>query len=313
VIGVLPREFLFPGQEAVLAIPLQPRSPAWRSRNEFSPYVREAARECDASDAGGRAWNDRARAAREVSRGERQEGPSRVCSRWKRSSSERSGRCCSSCSAPSPCLLALRASTSLAFSSFAAWSVAVNTPCAWRWARRATLVRLTFLEAARLSCVAGAGAVVLAWLALRVVRRGMVVSLPQLPEVGLDIVTLVIVAAVAAVCVIAVAIGPAWRISRVDLEPLLRGHGRTACARRLGRITNGLVVAQLSVAIVLVVISAGLVSSVRALAAGGPGFDAAREREVRVSLPPSTYKTLPAVESFYQQAGRPRRCLALKT
>jgi hypothetical protein len=167
---------------------------------------------------------------------------------------------------------------------------------------------VTFLEAARLSCVAGAGAVVLAWLALRVVRRGMVVSLPRLPEVGLDIVTLVIVAAVAAFCVIAIAIGPAWRIARVDLEPLLRGHGRTASARRLGRITNGLVVAELSVAIVLVVISAGLVSSVRALAAGGPGFDAARVREVRVSLPPSTYKTLPAVESFYQQAaGRLRR------
>jgi predicted lysophospholipase L1 biosynthesis ABC-type transport system permease subunit len=76
-------------------------------------------------------------------------------------------------------------------------------------ASRATLVRLTFLEAARLSYVAGAGAVVLAWLALRVVRRGMVVSLPRLPEVSLDIVTLVIVAAVAAVCVIAIAIGPA--------------------------------------------------------------------------------------------------------
>jgi hypothetical protein len=38
---------------------------------------------------------------------------------------------------PSPCFLAFAGSTSLAFSSSAAWSVAVNTPCAWRWARRA--------------------------------------------------------------------------------------------------------------------------------------------------------------------------------
>ncbi len=159
-------------------------------------------------------------------------------------------------------------------------------------ASRATLVRLTFLEAARLSCVAGAGAVVLAWLAFRVVRRDMVVWLPRLPEVGLDIVTLVIVAAVAAVCVIAIAIGPAWRIACVDLEPLMRGHGRTASARRLGRITNGLVVAQLSVAIVLVVISAGGVE--RPCARGGRSRFRRRSRTRSTCVASaSTYKTLP--------------------
>jgi putative ABC transport system permease protein len=140
-------------------------------------------------------------------------------------------------------------------------------------ASRAQLVRLQMVEAFVVALLAGGLAVILSALTLPLFLRAAPEGIPRLSLVGLDLSTLV--AAFALVVVAALACGaiPSLHASSPDLSRLRDGSRGSTSRRHLGR--DVLVVGQTALALVLLIGSALLVQSFERLRTVDPGYDTA--------------------------------------
>ena len=124
-----------------------------------------------------------------------------------------------------------------------------------------------------------AGAVVggaLAWLATRAVAGAVGVRVPLLSEVGLDATALLIGVSVALLTGLLVSLVPALRVAEGGEAAVLRESGRGSSASRgARRLREGLVVAQVTLACVLLVVGGLLARSFRAVMDVELGFDPA--------------------------------------
>ena len=110
-------------------------------------------------------------------------------------------------------------------------------------------------------------------------------TFPSLVTPGLDLRVAAFTIAVSLLCGIAVGLAPWWQTRIVDLSTRLRESARTSDGPRSQRLRNGLVVAEVALAIVLMVGASLMIQSVRNLAAIDPGFDPASLLTVHISLP----------------------------
>jgi len=162
-----------------------------------------------------------------------------------------------------------------------------------------------------LLALAGAGAGV--GLSLLVVRGLLAVApsdLPRLDEVGVHTTALAYAILVAIVSGVLFGAAPALASRRSALHPALSDGGRGSGGKTHHRSLGALVVAQVSLAVVLVLGATLLVNSFLRLSAVRPGFDMERIVAVRIDLPTSRYETPEAMEAFYgdlrgRLAGRP--------
>ncbi len=133
------------------------------------------------------------------------------------------------------------------------------------------LVRLQLSEGAVVAGLAGIAAVLLSANALPLFLRAAPEGIPRLSSVHLDLPTIAAAFVLVAIVTLACSIIPAMRAASPDLRRLREG-GRTGTERsRWGR--DALVAAQTALALVLLIGSALLVRSVRALRDQDPGYD----------------------------------------
>ena len=130
-----------------------------------------------------------------------------------------------------------------------------------------------------------------------------VIDLPRLAEVRIDSIVLG-VAALAAACAAVFASGlPALRFCFSSGASTLGGASRSATADRPRHLLRqGLVVAQVALALVLLVGSGLMARSVWHLRGVRPGFQSEHALTFRLALPSSTYATNDAAVTFYQRA-----------
>ncbi|HKU62290.1 MAG TPA: ABC transporter permease [Gemmatimonadales bacterium] len=157
---------------------------------------------------------------------------------------------------------------------------------AGRW----RLARQVLVEGVLLSLAGGLiGLLLASWgvdllLALR--PRGI----PRLDEIGIDHATLAFAIVVSVVVGIGFALFPALTLSHSDPADAFRGEGRGVSGGRSGgRFRAGLVVAQVSLALVLLAGAALLVVTVRRLALIDPGFDPRNAYTFELTIPPGKY------------------------
>ncbi len=127
-------------------------------------------------------------------------------------------------------------------------------------------------------------------------------SIPRILEVGLD--APVVVFTVVLTLVTGVVFGwlPALAASRTDLATVLSAGGRgDSHGRETRRTLNGLVVAQVAVAVVLLVGSGLLIKSFALLQRVDPGFDAAGRIAFDLNLPGRDYQSLDQMMAFYDR------------
>ena len=112
---------------------------------------------------------------------------------------------------------------------------------------------------------------------------------------------LVLLAAAASTVASAVAIGlaPALRVARTDVRTLLQG-GRIHGDRHQQRLRQGLVVAQVALAVILVVSAALLARTFGRLNRVSPGYEAPGVLTVSIDLPRARYNDLNAQLRFYE-------------
>src|SRR5207237_724928 len=85
-------------------------------------------------------------------------------------------------------------------------------------------------------------------------------------------------------------VGPALRSLRADLGIALRQGGRNGTTDRVGRrFLESLVVAEVGLALVLLIVTGLLLASMNRLRAVDPGFDPTHTLVFKLSLPPLRY------------------------
>jgi predicted permease len=122
-------------------------------------------------------------------------------------------------------------------------------------------------------------------------------------QVGVNPAALAFTAAVSVLTGIAFGLAPAFDAARLDLNVTLRESGRgNVGARRAGRLRSALVVAEVGLALVLLVGAGLMVRSFVRLQAVNPGFDASNLLTMRVMLPQTKYPEAGRQIDFYRRA-----------
>ncbi len=177
-------------------------------------------------------------------------------------------------------------------------------------AGRGRLIRQLLTESVVLAlCGAGLGLVVSKW-GLDALLAMWPRALPRTQEVGLHLGVLGFTAALALVTGIAFGLAPALRATAVRIEEGLRQDSTGSTGGRRQRMQHTLVVAEMALALVLLVGAGLLVRSFAALNAVSPGFDTRDVLAGRIRLTPSRYPTPAQQKTFFEAvqsalAGRP--------
>ena len=168
-------------------------------------------------------------------------------------------------------------------------------------ASRTRLVRQFLTESVLLATFGTALGVVVAVASVKALIAATPVELPRLADVGVDPRMLLFAAAMAVITAIAFGVVPAMLMARGDMQRPLKESGRGgdgSGARRRARST--LVVAEIGLAVMLLVGAALLARSFQRLVQQDPGFKPAHAVTARVELPYS-YSDWPKIADFYDR------------
>jgi len=168
-------------------------------------------------------------------------------------------------------------------------------------AGRARLVAQLLIESVLLAGLGGVVGIGVAVLGLRALLRVSPAGVPRLFDATLNAPVLVFAAVVALACGIIFGVWPALRATGVDLQQTLREGSRDASLVVPGSMRTVLVVAEVSLALVLLVGAGLLVRSAVALQRVSPGFDPHGLLVARIALPESRYPTDSSVTAGFQR------------
>ena len=165
-----------------------------------------------------------------------------------------------------------------------------------------SIVKLYLGEGLVLSALGAVLGVLLAYVALEALLQLAPTSLPRASEISLDLASLGVAAAIAVVTGLFFSTIPFIRAGKAELTPMLRDGTRgSTSGRERQRVRNAFVVAQVALALVLLVGSGLLARSFERMRAVDPGFAPNQVLTLRLSLPPATYRTVGDISRFYYQ------------
>jgi putative ABC transport system permease protein len=176
-------------------------------------------------------------------------------------------------------------------------------------ASRARMLQTSLTESLVLSLGGGALGLLFAWGGVRLLGAVAPTSIPRADELGVNPTVLAFTLVLSLLTGFVFGAIPALRATRVNLAGSLREGGRSGSEGK-GRLRGRalLVVAEMAIAVTLVIGAGLLVRSFRNLTQVNPGFDAHNVLTMRMSLPPARYAGNPELVRFYDElAGDVRR------
>jgi putative ABC transport system permease protein len=168
-------------------------------------------------------------------------------------------------------------------------------------ADRARILRQMLTESLLLAGIGGAlGLLVGLWGVSALVAIAPA-GTPRLDEVGIDPLVLVFAAAVSLLTGLIFGIVPAWHAVRADMTPALKEGGRGQLGDGGTRARRLFIVAELALALVLLVGGGLLLRTFVALQQNDPGFNPDHVLAGFVLPPPATYRTAAELRTFYDR------------
>ena len=167
-------------------------------------------------------------------------------------------------------------------------------------AGRARLVRQLLTESALLALAGGASGVLLAIWGMELVRPLVPATVPRAGDLRIDGLALAFTLVLSLAAAALFGLVPALRASAIDLHSYLK-EGRAMVGRARGRLRSGLVVAEVALALVLLIGAGLLLRSFARLTRVQPGFDPAHVLTMSMALPPSRYGTSTALVRFARE------------
>jgi putative ABC transport system permease protein len=168
-------------------------------------------------------------------------------------------------------------------------------------ASRSRLIRQLLTESILLAMCAGLTGTGLAYLMLKALLVFGPDNIPRLNEVTMDGRVLAFTLIVAVLTGILFGLAPALRVSRVDLNDVLKEGGRrTASGSGTHKPRKLLVVSEIALSLLLVIGAGLLVRSYHRILNAHPGFDPHNVLSLRLSLPIIKYPKPEAITSFFR-------------
>lgn len=172
-------------------------------------------------------------------------------------------------------------------------------------AGRMQLVRQMLSESVLLALVGGSTGVVLAIWGLDLLRSIGAQTVPRLAEVNLDMRVLLVTLGTAVVTGIVIGLIPALASGKPELTEALKEGGRgSTSGLRSNRLRNVLVIAEVALALVLLVGAGLLLKSFAHLQNVHPGFESKNVLTMEVALPVLKYPRGKPVADFFAEATR---------
>ena len=171
-------------------------------------------------------------------------------------------------------------------------------------AERRRIVQQLLTESLLLAAIGGTLGVLLATWIVNVFVASRPVSIPRIDLVGVDTRVMAFAAALSIVTGIVFGLIPALRASTPDLVTTLKQTGRGAGSGRSRRFRSILVVAEVGLAVVLLVGAGLMIRSFAKLTAIETGFDPEGVVTLRVTVPASKYRELDRWLGFHDELVR---------
>jgi len=170
-------------------------------------------------------------------------------------------------------------------------------------AGRRRLVRQLLTESLVLALAGGgAGVLVAAWI-LNVFRGTLPDAVPRLNTIGIDRWMLAFAAIVSILTGVTFGLAPAWRTAKADLNTALKSGGtRGAGGADRSRLRSVLVVAEVSLALILLIGAGLLLKSFVTLRTRPLGFNPIGVVIANVTLPEASYVTASQVKGYFREA-----------
>ncbi|MGH9468053.1 MAG: ABC transporter permease [Terriglobales bacterium] len=166
-------------------------------------------------------------------------------------------------------------------------------------ARRAHILRQLLTESVLLALIGAALGAVLAWIGVRAVVGLSAFTLPQFNPIQVNLTVLAFTVGLAIVCGILFGLAPALQLSRPQLNEELSGAGALAGAGGRRRwLSDGLIVAEVALSMLLVVAAALFLQSFQRLRNSGLGMNPDHVVIAQINLPVRHYSSFPAIEQF---------------
>jgi putative ABC transport system permease protein len=175
-------------------------------------------------------------------------------------------------------------------------------------ASRWRVVRQLLTESVLLSLAGGAAGLVLAlWgvdALVALIPASQLMQMPYLQSLSLSRDVLLFAVGLSLLTGVLFGLTPALSASRTDLQSALKEGGRSSVSRGSRRLRDLLVVAEMALALVLLVGAGLLLKSLVTMLRVDPGFDTRGLLTLRVALPPSRYKGDGQAARFYDEVLR---------
>ncbi|PYO69243.1 MAG: ABC transporter permease [Gemmatimonadetes bacterium] len=168
-------------------------------------------------------------------------------------------------------------------------------------APRWRLVRQALVESVMLALAGGAAGVLLASWGVHLLVRAAPPEVPRIADIRLDLTVLAVTALVSMAAGVLFGLPAALSRSDAAIQDLHAATTRTTAGVPAVRLRGALVIAQMSLAIVLLVGAGLLVRSLRRLIAVDPGFDPVNLSAVTITLPPPAYPDSLRRVAFYER------------
>jgi predicted permease len=167
------------------------------------------------------------------------------------------------------------------------------------------LLKQVFTESVLLAMIGGVVGVVLALWGVESLKAIGSQTVPRLREVNIDLVVLGITVAICVGTGIIFGLAPGLASARPELTETLKEGGRSSThGTRRNRLRNGLVIAEVALALVLLSGAALLIKSFAKLQNVNPGFNPRNALTFEISLPKIQYADDPSIVRFNKEAQR---------
>jgi putative ABC transport system permease protein len=157
-------------------------------------------------------------------------------------------------------------------------------------ASRSRIIRQLLTESVVLAALGGLLGLLLAQWGTEALIRAVPQNIPRISSIRLDGVVLVFTLLVSLVTGVIFGLVPAWHASHIDLNSSLKSGSRTGGGgERKGRLRNGLVMAEVALALILLICAGLLIQSFARLGRVQPGVKTERLLTARIQLPDAAY------------------------
>ncbi len=169
-------------------------------------------------------------------------------------------------------------------------------------ANRMRIVRQLLTESVLLSAIGGLLGLLFAQWGTEALITAIPNNIPRISEIRLDAAVLGFTLLVSLATGVIFGLVPAWQASHVDLNSSLKSGSRTGGGgESKGRLRNGLVMAEVALALVLLICAGLLIQSFARLGQVQTGMRTERLLTARVGLPDSAYSKNEQTIAFFEQ------------